>query len=112
MSSGDGGECQWHQAQKACTGLTVTDVAGWGRDGPRKRAWAEAAATHQARALEAWIGAGQEAGPFLMKLSFILTAWKVARMARVTREQGGGQYPREGMAPSRCGPTEAEGIHG
>lgn len=41
------------------------------------RARAGAAVTHQARTLEAGVGAGQEAGPFLVKLSFILTAWKV-----------------------------------
>lgn len=41
------------------------------------RARAGAAVTHQARTLEAGVGTGQEAGPFLVKLSFILTAWKV-----------------------------------
>lgn len=38
---------------------------------------AGAAVTHQARALEAGVGTGQEASPFLMTLSFILTAWNV-----------------------------------
>lgn len=51
-------------------------MAGWGREGPGKQARAEAVPTHQARALEAWVGTGQEAGPFLVKLPFVLTAWK------------------------------------
>lgn len=29
----------------------------------------------QARALEAWVGTGQETRPFLVKLPFIFTAW-------------------------------------
>lgn len=52
----------------------MPDMAGWGREDPGKWAWAEAAATHQARTLEAWVGSGQEAGPFLVKLPLVLTA--------------------------------------
>lgn len=59
-SNREGGreKSQWHRAQKTHIGLTVTDMAGWDREGPGKQVWAEAAPTHQARALEAWVGTG------------------------------------------------------
>lgn len=78
--------------------LTLTDMAGWGREDPGKWAWAEAAATHQARTLEAWVGSGQEAGPFLVKLPLVLTAWKDDRGSR---ESTGNASPQVDVAPLR-----------
>lgn len=57
----------------------------------RSRAWAEGAGTHQAGALETGVGARQEAGPLLVKLPLVLTAWGGgARMTGWSGESGVG----------------------